>query len=53
MANTSGLTITDTPPGLSQMLAAMVARLMRWFVRRGVVVAEAGRAWVEDGLDGQ
>jgi hypothetical protein len=33
------------------MLAAMVARLMRWFVLRGVVVAEADRAWVEDGLD--
>ena len=29
----------------------MIARLMRLFVRRGVVVAEACRAWVEDAQD--
>ncbi len=39
----------SAPPRVSRMLAAMIARLMRWFVRRGVVVAEADHTWVEDG----
>jgi hypothetical protein len=39
------------PARLQALLAAMIARLMRLFVRRGVVVAEADRAWVEDGPD--
>jgi hypothetical protein len=31
------------------LLAAMIARLMRLFVRRGAVVAEPDRAWLADG----
>jgi hypothetical protein len=46
--------VAATAPTQSQLqalLAAMIARLMRLFVRRGVVVAEADRAWVEDAPD--
>ena len=46
--------VAATAPTQNQvqaLLAAMIARLMRLFVRRGVVVAEADRAWVEDAPD--
>ena len=36
-----------TPARLQALLAAMIARLMRLFVRRGVVVAEPDRTWIE------
>ncbi len=37
-----------TPARLQALLAAMIARLMRLFVRRGVVVAEPDRTWIEE-----
>ena len=40
-----------TPARLQALLAAMIARLMRLFVRRGVVVAEPDRTWIEETQD--
>ncbi len=40
-----------TPARLHALLAAMIARLMRLFVRRGVVVAEPDRTWIEETQD--
>ena len=37
-----------TPARLHALLAAMIARLMRLLVRRGVVVAEPDRIWIEE-----
>ncbi len=37
-----------TPARLHALLAAMIARLMRLFVRSGVVVAEPDRTWIEE-----
>jgi hypothetical protein len=37
-----------TKARLHALLAAMIARLMRLFVRRGVVVAEPDRIWIEE-----
>ncbi|MFZ9449638.1 MAG: hypothetical protein ACO3CC_15900 [Alphaproteobacteria bacterium] len=36
------------PTRLRALLAAMIARLMRLIVSRGVVVAEADRIWIEE-----
>ncbi len=40
-----------TPARLQALLVAMIARLMRLFVRRGVVVAEPDRTWIEETQD--
>ncbi|MCA3438423.1 MAG: transposase [Rhodobacter sp.] len=40
-----------TPAQLQALLAAMIARLMRLFVRRGVLVAEPDRAWGDETPD--
>jgi hypothetical protein len=39
------------PAQLHGLLAAMIARLMRLFVRRGAVVAEPDRAWLANAQD--
>jgi hypothetical protein len=36
------------PTRLHALLAAMIARLMRLFVSRGVVVVEPDRIWIEE-----
>ena len=41
-------TAAPMPTRLHTLLAAMIARLMRLFGSRGVVVAEPDRIWIEE-----